>query len=378
MREALIVEAVRTPIGKRNGALAGLRADYLAAEPLKAIVRRSGVDPRHIDDVVMGCTAQLGEQGLNIGRVAPLIAGFPASVPGTSVNRMCASSMQSSAIAAQAIMAGMADLTIAGGVESMSRVPMGSDAGPIPHAVQERFEIIPQGVSADLVAQRYGITRERMDRLSLESHRRAVAAIDEGRFEAEIEPVHLTEPEASVVTQDEGPRRDANYEKIASLRPAFKTDGLVTAATSSQISDGAAALMFASPDKAMELGLKPRARFVASAAVGVDVTMMLHGPIPATKKVLERAGLSISDISVFEVNEAFASVTLAWQDAFDLDAAQVNINGGAISLGHPLGATGARLIVTMLHLLEQREARYGLAVLCIGFGMGMATIIERC
>jgi len=379
MRDALIVEAVRTPMGKRGGALSTLRAEELAAAPLSAIVRRTGIDPGEVEDVALGCVTQVGEQGFCVGRVAALVAGFPASVPGTSINRMCASSLQAYAYASHTVMAGMGDLLIAGGVESMSRVAMGSDGGAPPQAVLERFELVPQGVSAELVAERYGITRERMDRFSLESHRRAVAAAEGGGFSGEIEPVEAPGPdgEAVRVERDEGPRPDTSYDRIAGLNPAFSKDGSVTAGNSSQITDGAAALLVASAERAEALGLKPRARYVASAAVGVDVTMMLDGPIPATRRVLDRAGLTLGDIDVFEVNEAFACVPLAWQDALSVDPERVNLHGGAIALGHPLGASGARLVVTLLHLLEQRQARYGLAVLCIGYGQAVATIIER-
>jgi acetyl-CoA acetyltransferase family protein len=383
MAEAYILGAVRTAIGKRGGALSETRPDDLAADCLRGLVSATGVDPRHIEDVVMGCVTQTGEQGMNIGRMAPLLAGFPITVTGTSVNRMCASSLQAVNFAAMGVMSGMQDLTIGAGVESMSRVTMGSDAGPLNDRLSDRFDIIPQGLSAELVAERWELGREEIDEYSFQSHQRAFHAIESGYFEREIVPVTVNAPggERLEFKVDEGPRR-STLEKLASLKPAFKSDGLITAASSSQISDGASAVLIGSGAKASELGISRRAKFVSMSVAGVDPTMMLSGPIPATRKALAKAGLSLDDIGVFEVNEAFTSVVLAW--AKELGGSQrealierTNVNGGAVALGHPLGCSGARLLTTLLHEMERRDERYGLATLCIGFGMAVATIIDR-
>ena len=379
MADAYILDAVRTAIGKRGGALGKTRPDELAALTLRGLVDHAGVEPAEVEDVVMGCVTQVGEQGLNIGRMAPLEAGFPVSVTGTSVNRMCASSLQAVNFAAQAVMAGQMDLTVGAGVESMTRVAMGSDGGPLSDLLTDRFDIIPQGLSAELVAERWELSRERLDELSLASHERALQAIDNGWFEREIVPITVPGSNGDLVefSVDEGPRRNTSAEKLAKLKPAFTPEGAVTAGNSSQISDGACAVLIGTKEKADELGLKPRARFVAMSVAGVDPTLMLSGPIPATAKVLERAGLSLDDIDVFEVNEAFASVLGAWLKETGADHAKTNVNGGAIALGHPLGCSGARLLTTLLHDMERRDLRYGLATLCIGFGMAVATIIER-
>jgi acetyl-CoA acyltransferase len=378
MPEAYILEAVRTPIGKRGGALATIRPDDLAAQCLNGLIERTGIDPAEVDDVVMGCVTQLGEQGLNIGRMSVLAAGWPISVPGTTVNRMCASSLQAVNFAAQAVMAGSMDLTIGAGTESMSRVSMGSDGGPISAAIEDRFDLVPQGISAELISERYGLSRHDLDSLAVESHRRALMAQDEHRFDKEIVPVTVDrDGQTILVTTDEGPREGSTLDKVAKLKPAFKTEGTVTAASASQISDGAAAVLIGTKEKAQSLGLKPRAKILATAVVGTDPTMMLLGPGPATIKALDKAGLSIDDIDVFEVNEAFASVVLAWAHDVGADMDKVNINGGAMALGHPLGCSGARLIVTLLHEMERQDAKYGLATLCIGFGLAVATIIER-
>lgn len=379
MAEAFILDAVRTAIGKRGGALKDIRPDDLAATTLKGLVDKVGIDSGEVEDVVMGCVTQIGEQGMNIGRIAALSAGFPVSVSGTSVNRMCASSLQSVNFAAQAVMAEQMDLTIGAGVESMTRVSMGSDgAAPSDH-LTDRFDIIPQGISAELVAERYGLTREEVDQLSLASHERALEAIDKGYFQREILPVQVTSGngEAHVFAVDEGPRRGSSLEKLAKLKSAFKTGGMITAGNSSQISDGACAVLIGSREKAQALGLEPRARFVKMAVVGVDPTIMLTGPIPATAKVLEKAGLGLDDIDLFEVNEAFASVLGAWLKETGADHAKVNVNGGAVALGHPLGCSGARLLTTALYELERRDLKRALITLCIGFGMAVATIIER-
>ncbi len=377
-RDAWIFEAVRTPIGKRGGAFAETRSDDLAAMTLAGLVERAGIDAARVEDVVMGCVTQIDEQGYNIGRMAALAAGFPVSVPGTSVNRMCGSSLQALLFAAQAVMAEQMDLVIAAGVENMTRVAMGSDGGSLSDRVLDRFDIVPQGISAELVAQRWGLTRRELDELSLDSHRRAVAAWEEGRFSREVLPVEvLRDGERVTVQRDEGPRPDTSLEKLARLRPAFLDDGVITAGSSSQISDGAAAILVGSKEAGEALGLRPRARIRATAVVGVDPTIMLTGPIPATRKVLDKAGLTLDDIDLFEVNEAFASVPLAWARELGADLERTNVNGGAIALGHPLGCSGARLVVTLLHEMERRDVALGLATLCIGFGMAVAAVIER-
>jgi len=378
-RDAVIVEAVRTPIGKRGGALKDVRADDLAALVLQEIVDRTGIEKTAVEDVVLGCVTQIDEQGLNIARLAALVAGFPETVPGTSVNRQCGSGQQAVNFGAMAVMAGVHDLVIAGGVESMSRVPMGADAGVLNERLLAKYEIVPLGNAADSVADKYGITRAQMDEYSLWSHRRAVKAIDEGRFRREIVPVAVKDAEGDkkLFDTDEHPRRTTSLEKLAALPPAFRPDGKITAGNASGINDGAAALLLTTPAKAGELGLTPRARVVAMSVIGVDPVVMLEGPIPASRLVLQKAGLTIDDIDLWEINEAFASVPLATINTLGLDPAKVNVNGGAIALGHPLGASGARLVTTLLHELERQKLRYGLSTLCIGFGQGIATIIER-
>lgn len=381
MREAVIIEGVRTPVGKKNGVLSGIRAEELAAKPLEELVIRTGISPEWIEDVIYGCVSQVGEQALDIARQAALIAGYPVEVPGTTIDRQCGSSQQAVHFAAQAILSGDMDVVVAGGVESMSRVPIGSNAKGVGYSekLTSKYPMIHQGVSADLIADRWGISREEMDAFSLESHRRAVLARGEGRFEREIMPLEVTMPDGTkrVVKEDEGPRENTSLEKLASLQPAFQENGRITAGNSSQISDGAAALLIMSREKAEELGLRPRFRIVARTVVGSDPTLMLTGPIPATWKVLKRAGLSIDDIDIFEVNEAFASVPLAWLKETGVDPKKLNPNGGAIALGHPLGASGARLMITMMHELERTGGKYGLQTMCEGHGMANATIIER-
>ncbi len=379
MPDAVIVEALRTPIGKRAGALKDWRPDDLAAFVLRALVDRTRIEPKLIEDVVMGCVTQIDEQGMNLGRMAPLIAGFPDSVPGTSVNRMCASGLQAFNFASMEVMTGQADLVIAGGVESMSRVPLGSDGGALSPKLLEKYELVPQGISADLVADKYKITREQMDEFSLWSHRKAIRAIDEGRFKREIVPVPVLDEQGSkkLFDTDEHPRRNTSLEKLASLPPAFKPDGRITAGNSSGINDGACALLVTHPEKAKALKLEPRARIVATGVAGTSPTIMLDGTIPAIRKALAHADLTAEDIDLWEVNEAFASVPLATRDTVGFDDAKLNVNGGAIGLGHPLGMSGARLITTMLHEMERQDLHRGLATLCIGFGMGLATIVER-
>jgi acetyl-CoA acetyltransferase family protein len=375
----MIVEAVRTPIGKRGGSLKDWRPDDLAAFALRALVDRAGIQPKIIEDIVMGCVTQIDEQGLNIGRIAPLIAGFPETVPGTSVNRMCASGLQALNFASMEVMTGQADVVVAAGVESMSRVPISSDAGPLSPKLLEKYEIVPQGISADLVADKYKVTRGQMDEFSLWSHRKAVRAIDEGRFKREIVPVPVFDDSGAkrMFDTDEHPRRNTSLEKLASLPPAFKPDGRITAGNSSGLNDGACAILVMNPEKARELKLEPRARLVSTGVAGTNPTVMLDGTIPAIRKALDRADLKADDIDLWEVNEAFASVPIATRDTIGFEDAKLNVNGGAIALGHPLGMSGARLITTMLHEMERQDLRRGLATLCIGFGMGVATIIDR-
>lgn len=381
MREAVIVEAVRTPIGRRKGMLSGIRPEELAAMVLKEVVRRAGIEAHLVEDVIMGCVTQSGEQGFCIGRVAALIADFPVHVPGVAIDRQCGSSQQAIHFAAQAIISGDMDVVIAAGVEHMTRVPMGSNfqGAPYSEALTSRYEIINQGLSAERIAQKWGFSRRQLEEFALESHRRAIQAQDEGRFQREIMPIEVTlsDGTTTVFQHDEGPRRDTSLEKLAGLKPAFMEDGMITAGVSSQISDGAAAVLLMSKEMALELGLKPRARVIGRAVVGSDPTLMLTGPIPATEKVLAKTGLTMEDIDVFEVNEAFAPVVLAWMADLGADPAKVNPNGGAIALGHPLGASGARLMTTMLHELERTGGRYGLQTMCEGYGMANATIIER-
>ena len=378
--EAFIVDAVRSPIGKRNGTLASLRADELAGQVLNALVGRTGLDPAEVEDVQMGCVSQVGEQGWNIGRMAPLVAGWPESVPGSSVDRQCGSSMQCNFNAAAAVWAGQLDVVVSAGVESMSRVPMGSSGGDVADALVERWGIVPQGVSAELIAEEWGLSREELDTYSLESHRRALAAIEDGRFENEVVPIEVSNPHAGVLFGvDETPRADTSPEALAALKPAFLPEGRVTAGNSSQICDGAAAVLVVSEAACSRLGLTPRARFVSFGLAGVDPRLMLHGNPQASQRALAKAGLGWDDVAVVEVNEAFASVALQFLRDAGLEERRgdVNPNGGGISLGHPLGATGARMTATLLNELERRDARYGVATVCIGFGQAIAAVIER-
>jgi acetyl-CoA acetyltransferase family protein len=378
--DAYVVDAVRSPIGKRNGTLASIRGDELCAQVLNGLVARHDLDPAEIEDVQMGCVTQIGEQGWNIGRMVPLVAGWPETVCGTTVDRQCGSSMQGSFNAAAAVWSGQLDVVISAGVEMMSRVPMGSSGGDLSDELLDRWQIVPQGISAEVIAEEWGFSREELDVFSLESHRRAVAAIDEGRFENEIVPVEVSNPHVGVqLAVDETPRRDTSLEALAALQPAFLPDGKVTAGNSSQICDGAAAVLIASESAASRLGLEPRARFVAFGLSGVDPHRMLHGNPQACEKALGRAGLSWDDMAVIEVNEAFASVALQFMRDAGLEERHVDVNpnGGGISLGHPLGATGARITATLLNELQRREARYGIATMCIGFGQALAGIVER-
>jgi acetyl-CoA acyltransferase len=378
--DALIVDAVRSPIGKRNGTLASIRGDELAGQVLNALVGRNDVDPAQVEDVQFGCVTQVGEQGWNIGRMAPLVAGWPETVCGTTVDRQCGSSMQGSFNAATAIWSGQLDVVVSAGAEMMSRVPMGSNGGDLSDKLLDRWQIVPQGISAEVIAEEWNLSREDLDGFALESHRRAVRATDEGRFANELVPVDLTNPHVGVVLEvDETPRRDTSADALAALKPAFLPDGKVTAGNSSQICDGAAAVLIASEDAANRLGLEPRARFVSFGLAGVDPYRMLHGNPEACAAALARADLTWDDISVIEVNEAFASVALQFINDAKLHerTGDVNPNGGGISLGHPLGATGARITATLLNELERRNERYGIATMCIGFGQALAAVIER-
>jgi acetyl-CoA acyltransferase len=378
--DALIVDAVRSPIGKRNGTLSSLRGDELAGQVLNGLIARHALDPAEIEDIQFGCVTQIGEQGWNIGRMVPLVAGWPETVCGTSVDRQCGSSMQGNFNAAAAVWSGQLDLVVSAGVEMMSRVPMGSNGGDLSEKLLERWEIVPQGISAEVLAEEWRLSREALDEYSLRSHERALAAIDQGRFENEVIPIEVTNPHVGVVfAVDETPRADTSLKALAGLKPAFIPDGKVTAGNSSQICDGAAGVLIASERKAGELGLEPRARFVSFGLAGVDPHRMLHGNPQACEKALERAGLGWDDVAVIEVNEAFASVVLQFaQDAGLEDRWEdINPNGGGISLGHPLGATGARMTATLLNELERRNERYGIASMCVGFGMAIAGVVER-
>ncbi len=389
MPAAVIVDAVRTPVGKRNGKLGGWHPADLAGEVLAVLVGRNDLDPGTVDDVIVGCVTQVGEQAVNVGRSAVLAAGFPHTVPATTVDRQCGSSQQALHFAAQGVMAGAYDVVIAAGVESMTRVPMGASmqvgGSPFGPRVLERYSplggLVPQGISAEIIADRWGLSREELDAYSGASQHRAARAGHEGRFGDEIVPVAVKDangtPTGEVVTHDEGIRPDTTVEALAALKPAFKAGGKVTAGNSSQISDGAAAVLVTTEEKAAELGLTPRARFCSFALAGVDPVTMLTGPIPATAKALERAKLSIDDIDVAEVNEAFASVVLAWEAELHPDMAKVNVNGGAIALGHPLGCSGARIMATLVHQLQRDGGRYGLQAMCEGGGLANATVIER-
>ncbi len=387
MHEAVIVDAVRTAAGRRNGRLSGTHPGELAAATLRALVERNNLDPVIVDDVIMGCVSQAGQQSLNIGRNAVLAAGWPESVPSTTVDRQCGSSQQALHFAAQGVMAGVYDVVVAAGVESMSNVPMGAsvlkgEMGlPFPQKMLDRYAdsgLPNQGIGAEMIAEEFGITREELDEFGARSQRLATIATEEGRFENEIIPIEIeVDGETEMHVRDEGIRPDTTAEALANLKPAFQDDGMVTAGNSSQIADGASAVLVMSAEKAKELGLRPRARFHAFSLAGTDPVTMLKGPIPATRKILEKSGLSIDDIDLFEVNEAFASVVLAWAKELGADMDKVNVNGGAIALGHPLGCSGAKLMGTLLNELERTGGRYGLQVMCEGGGMANATIIER-
>jgi acetyl-CoA acyltransferase len=380
-REVVIVNAVRTGMGRRNGMLSGVHPVVLGAKVVRAVVDQVGVDPKEVGDVVFGNVSQVGEQAANIGRNVVLEAGFPIEVPGTTVDRQCGSGQQAIHFAANLISAGVVDVAIGGGVENMSRVPMGSNfkvAGfPFTEAMRTNYDLTSQGVAADNIARQWGFSRQDLDKFAVESQRRARAAQDAGKFEQEILPIEVEHEGAKgTFATDEG-IRESTMEGLAKLQPSFGENGLHHAGNSSQITDGAAAVLLMSDEKAKELGLKPRARIVAQAVVGSDPHLMLTGPITATPAVLKKAGLKMSDIDVTEINEAFASVVLAWQKETGADMSKVNVNGGAVALGHPLGCTGARLMTSLLHELERTGGRYGHEVMCCGGGIGTATIIER-
>ncbi len=391
MTTAVIVDAVRTAGGKRNGKLRNWHAVDLASEPLRALQQRNDLDPAIVDDVITGCVMQVSEQSCNVARNAVLAAGWPESVPATSVDRQCGSSQQAVHFAAQGVIAGAYDVVVAAGVESMTRTPMGSSVvrefgfpfGPRMMArYQERGGLVGQGISAELIADQWGLSREDLDRWSVRSHEHAARATAEGRFENEIVPVPVRDDQGAdteeLLSADEGIRPDTSLEVLAGLKPAFKPDGgKVTAGNSSQITDGASAVLIMSEEKATALGLTPRARFHAFALAGVDPVTMLTGPIPATTAVLEKAKLTMDDIDLVEINEAFASVVLAWEKELHPDMSRVNVNGGAIALGHPLGASGAKLLSTLVNELERTGGRYGLLTMCEGGGLANATVIER-
>jgi len=390
MPSAVIIDAVRTPVGRRGSRLSGWHATDLAAQPLAALLTRNDLDPDLVEDVVMGCTMTVGEQAMNIARNAALAAGFPASVPGTTVDRQCGSAQQAIHFAAQAVMAGAMDVAVGAGVESMSRVPIGSTTDPGPGEAygplyRERFELVHQGECAEEIARRWNITREEMDEFALRSHQRAARATQEGRFDGEIvaleSRVHPGVPGAADVSglleSDEGIRRDTSLQKLAALKGAFSETGTVTAGSSSQISDGAAAVLIMSEERASSLGLRPRARFHTFAVAANDPQIMLTAPIPATELVLSKAKLKLDEIDLVEINEAFASVVLAWEREYHPDMERVNVNGGAIAIGHPTGCSGARLMATLLNEMERTGARYGLQTMCEGGGQANATILER-
>jgi len=378
--EAVIVEAVRSPIGKRNGALSGVHPAELSAQVLNALVQRAGVDPALVDDVIWGCVMQAGEQALDIARTAVLTAGWPETVPGVTVDRQCGSSQQSVHFAAAGVVAGHYDVVVAGGVESMSRTPMGSSLAngghPYPEAFRARYDgqSPNQGTGAEMMAAKWGLSRTQLDEFSLRSHEKAAAAQDAGAFKDQI--VAIKDQDGNIVTEDGGIRRGGTVESMAAIKPAFKEDGVIHAGNSSQISDGSAALLIMSAEKAKELGLKPLARLHTGVLAGADPVMMLSAPIPATQKALAKSGLSVNDIGVFEVNEAFAPVPMAWLKDIGADENRLNPNGGAIALGHPLGGSGARIMTTLLHHMRDNGIQYGFQTMCEGGGQANATILE--
>ena len=382
MRDVVIVEAVRTPLGKRGGWLRDIHPVRLGSAVLCEVLARANLDPARVEHVILGCVSQVSEQTFNLARNVVLDAGLPIEVPATTVDFQCGSSQQAVHLAAGMIAAGQADIVVAGGVEHMTRVPMGSSlagGSPFTDRIMTAYNIVPQGIAADEIAQKWGISREEVDRIGYESHMKAAHAAAEGWLKREILPLEGVDDQNQplLVESDQGVRPNASLEKMATLQPAFNPDGVTTAGNSSQITDGAAAVLVMAAETAAQLGLKPRARLVASVTVGSDPHLMLTGPIGATRQALRRAGLSLDQIDLFEVNEAFASVIGMWQREIGADMAKVNVHGGAIALGHPLGASGARLMTTLLHALETHGGRYGLQTMCCGGGMGTGTIIER-
>ena len=384
----VIIDAARTPVGRFSGALAGVRADHLGAVVLEALRERAGLSSEVVDDVYFGCVTQIGEQSANIARTSLLSAGWSETVPGMTLDRKCGSAEVAVHMAAGLIASGAADIIFAGGAENMSRVPIGSNrnlhGAPFGHALEDRFEMVSQGEAAERIAEKWNISRSELDEFALESHRRAAGAADAGYFDRETVPVPVSawqEPyrdaAAPALSRDETIRRDTSREKLANLKPSFRPGGRVTAGNASQISDGAAALLLMSDERARALGQRPRARIVAMGTVGSDPTLMLTGPVAATRKVLKRANLSLDDIDLFEVNEAFASIPLMWLKETGVDPGRMNVNGGAIALGHPLGASGARLMTTLLHEMERRDAKFGLQTMCCAGGLATATILER-
>jgi len=379
MAEAVIVEAVRSPVGKRNGGLSGVHPAELSAQVLNGLAERAGIDPEIVDDVIWGCVMQAGEQALDIARTAVLTAGWPETIPGVTVDRQCGSSQQSVHFAAAGVVAGHYDAVIAGGVESMSRTPMGASlangGNPYSASFKSRYSRTPnQGIGAEMMATKWGLSRNDLDQFSLDSHEKAAAAQDSGAFDDQI--VAIKDPEGNVVLKDEGIRRGTTLEKMGQLKPAFSEDGVIHAGNSSQISDGSAALLFMSAEKAKSLGLKPLARVHTATLAGADPVMMLSAPIPATQKALNRSGLSLDEIGAFEVNEAFAPVPMAWLKEIGADEKKLNPNGGAIALGHPLGGSGARIMTTLLYHMRDKGIRYGLQTMCEGGGQANATILE--
>ena len=378
MAEAYIIDACRTARGRRKGSLSETHPIDLLAAPLKAIVERNGIDPKEVEDVVVGCVTETGEQGANLARSTVLAAGWPVDVPGVTLNRFCSSGQQAVNFAAMAVKSGAQDLVVAGGVENMTRCPMGSDMGALPASLMEKYNLVPQGLSAEMIVERWGFSRQQLDEFSLGSQQKAWHAIQEGRFKKSIVPIEVTHNGGrKVFDTDEHVRPQSTLEGLLALNPSFKPDGAITAGNSSGIVDGAAAVLLASEKKTKELKLTPRGRVVAQVIVGSEPVIMLTGPIPATQKCLAKAGMTIDDIDLIEINEAFAPVPLITMQETGMDPAKVNVNGGAIALGHPLGATGAMLIGTLIDELERQNKRYGLSTMCVGIGMGIATIVER-
>ena len=378
MAEAFIIDACRTARGRRKGSLSETHPIDLLVTPLRAIVERNGIDPVEVEDVIVGCVTETGEQGANLARSTVLAAGWPVDIPGVTLNRFCSSGQQAVNFAAMAVKSGAQDLVLAGGVENMTRCPMGSDMGPLPASLMEKYNLVPQGLSAEMIVEKWGFSRQQLDEFSLGSQQKAWRAIQEGRFKKSIVPITVSHNgERKVFDTDEHVRPQSTLEGLMALNPSFKPDGAITAGNSSGIVDGAASVLLASERKVKELKLTPRARVVEQVIVGSEPVIMLTGPIPATQKCLKKAGMKIDDIDLIEINEAFAPVPLITIMETGMDPAKVNVNGGAIALGHPLGATGAMLIGTLVDELERQNKRFGLATMCVGIGMGIATIVER-